>query len=33
VFHNVAVNQAVEITEFAKDYRKLNWTRVPVPRE
>jgi hypothetical protein len=33
VFHDVAVNQAIEITEFAVDYRKLNWTRVPVPKE
>ena len=33
VFHDVAVNQAIEITEFANDYRPLNWTRVPVPRE
>jgi hypothetical protein len=33
VFHDVAVNQALEITEFARDYRKLNWTRLPVPRE
>jgi hypothetical protein len=33
VFHNVSANQAIEVTEFASDYRKLNWTRVPVPRE
>jgi hypothetical protein len=33
VFHNVAVNQAIEVTEFAKSYRKLSWTRVPVPKE
>jgi hypothetical protein len=33
VFHDLAVNQAIEVREFAKDYRKLNWTRVPVPRE
>jgi hypothetical protein len=32
VFHDIAVNQAIEITEFASDYRKLNWTRVPVPK-
>jgi hypothetical protein len=30
-FHDIAVNQAIEVTEFAKEYRKLNWTRVPVP--
>jgi hypothetical protein len=33
VFYDVGVNQAVEITEFAKDYRKLNWTPVPMPKE
>jgi hypothetical protein len=32
VFHDVAVDQAIEITEFATDYRRLNWTRIPVPR-
>ena len=32
-FHDVAVDQAIEITEFAEGYRKLNWTRLPVPRE
>jgi hypothetical protein len=31
VFRNLAVNQAIEIKEFARDYVKLNWTRVPVP--
>jgi hypothetical protein len=31
VFHDVAVNRAVEITEFATDYRKLSWARIPVP--
>jgi hypothetical protein len=33
VFHDVAVNQAIEVTEFEKDYRKLNWTRIPLPKE
>jgi hypothetical protein len=33
VFHEVAVNQAIEVTEFAQDYRKLNWTRLPVPKD
>jgi len=33
VFHDVGVNQAIEITEFAKDYRRLNWTPVPLPKE
>jgi hypothetical protein len=29
VFRDVAVNQAIEITEFAQGYRKLDWTPVP----
>jgi hypothetical protein len=33
VFHDVGVNQAIEITEFASDYRRLNWTPVPMPKE
>lgn len=33
VLHGVDVNQAIEITEFANDYRKLNWSRVPVPHQ
>ena len=32
VFRDVAVNQAVEITEFATAYRKLDWKPVPAPR-
>jgi hypothetical protein len=32
VFHDVDVDQAIEVTEFAEDYRKLNWTRVPAPK-
>jgi hypothetical protein len=31
VFRDVPVDQAIEITEFAPEYRPLNWTRVPVP--
>ncbi len=31
VFHDVRVDQAIEVTEFAKDYRPLNWARVPLP--
>jgi hypothetical protein len=31
LFRNVAANQAIEITEFARDYRRLNWTPLPVP--
>lgn len=30
-FHDVDVNQAIEITEHATEYRKLNWTRLPSP--
>ena len=33
VFHDVAVKQAIEVTEFAEGYRKLNWAPVPVRRE
>jgi hypothetical protein len=29
VFHDVDVNQALEITEFASEYRKLNWKPIP----
>jgi hypothetical protein len=32
VFHNVAVNQAIEITEFAENHRKLNWTPIAAPK-
>jgi hypothetical protein len=32
VFRDVAVNQAVEITEFAEGYRQLDWKPVPAPR-
>jgi hypothetical protein len=31
VFRDVAVNQAIEITEFAQGYRKLDWAPVPAP--
>ena len=30
VFRDVAVNQAIEITEFAKGYRKLDWKPIVV---
>jgi hypothetical protein len=30
VFTDVAVDQAIEVTEFAESYRALNWTRVPL---
>ena len=30
VFLDVPVNQAIEVTEFDKMYRGLNWTKLPV---
>ncbi|MDR3632443.1 MAG: CRTAC1 family protein, partial [Isosphaeraceae bacterium] len=32
VFHDIAVDQAIEITEFAGDYRKLDWKPLPTPK-
>jgi hypothetical protein len=32
VFTDVAVNQAIEITEFADSYRKLDWKPLPRPK-
>jgi ASPIC and UnbV len=32
VFHDVAVDQAIELTEFAESYRRLNWTPIREPR-
>jgi len=32
VFRDIAANQAIEITEFASDYRKLDWKPIPVPK-
>ena len=31
-FHDVAVDQAIGITEFATDYQKFEWTPVAVPK-
>lgn len=31
IFRDVAVDQAIEVTEFAKEYRKLNRTPIPLP--
>jgi hypothetical protein len=31
VFRNLDVNQAIEVTELASDFRKLNWPRINVP--
>ncbi len=33
VFRNLDVNQAIEVTEFSGEYRKLNWPRVRVPEK
>ncbi|HEY7312617.1 MAG TPA: CRTAC1 family protein [Gemmataceae bacterium] len=32
VFRDVAVNQAIEVTEFAADYRKLDWKPIALPK-
>ncbi len=32
VFRDLAVNQALEVTEFATDYRTLDWKPIPLPR-
>jgi ASPIC/UnbV protein len=32
IFRDVPVDGAVEITEFAPEYRRLKWPRVPLPR-
>ncbi|HTU93653.1 MAG TPA: ASPIC/UnbV domain-containing protein, partial [Gemmataceae bacterium] len=32
VFRDVAVNQAIEVTEFAPDYRKLDWKPIALPK-
>ena len=33
VFRDVKADQAIEVTEFAKEYRKLDWTKLAVPKE
>jgi hypothetical protein len=33
VFRDVAVNQAIEVTEFATTFRKRAYRRVPLPKE
>jgi hypothetical protein len=33
VFRDIAVNQAIEITEFAESYRKLDWKPIPLPKQ
>ncbi len=32
VFHDVAVNQGIEITEFATDYQKRSWKAIALPK-
>jgi hypothetical protein len=32
VFRDVAVNQAVEVTEFAQTYRPREYRRIPLPK-
>lgn len=32
IFRDIDVNQAIEVTEFAKEYRKLNWKAIPTPK-
>lgn len=32
-FHNIKVNQAIEITEFNQEYRPLSWTPIQLPKE
>ena len=32
VFHDLAVDQAIEVTEFAGDYRRLDWKPIPPPQ-
>ena len=32
VFHDLAADQTIEITEFADNYRKLDWKPIPVAK-
>ncbi len=32
IFRDLAVDQAIEVTEFATEYRRLNWTPIPLPK-
>ncbi|HEX3450760.1 MAG TPA: CRTAC1 family protein, partial [Isosphaeraceae bacterium] len=32
VFRDIAVNQAIEVTEFANDYQRLDWKPIPVTK-
>jgi hypothetical protein len=33
VFRDVRADQAMEVTEFAADCRRLDWKAIPVPKE
>ncbi len=33
VFRDIAANQAIEVTEFAENYRPLDWKPIPLPEE
>jgi hypothetical protein len=33
VFTDVAIDQAIEVTEFASDYRRLEWPRIILPEQ
>ena len=32
VFHDIAANQAIEVTEFTDHYRTLDWKPIPLPQ-
>ncbi|MHC5538908.1 FG-GAP repeat domain-containing protein [Singulisphaera rosea] len=32
VFRDVDADQAIEVTEFAKEYRRLDWSPIPLPK-
>jgi hypothetical protein len=32
VFRDMAVNQSIEITEFAEEYRRLDWKPIALPK-
>ena len=32
VFRDIATDQAIEVTELAKDYKKLDWKPIPEPK-
>src|SRR5262249_10311338 len=32
VFEDITANQAIQVTEFAQDYQKLDWKPIPAPK-